>query len=95
MPTGIKLEQEFFVGFGKKELIRSIIIMFISFIFSFVIYFFNKNQTVLIVAILSSIFGSIMMCVKDGQNQSVLDYTINIINFYNEQQVYNYICDYF
>ena len=91
IPMGIKMEQEFFTGFGKKELIRSIITMGISFIISFLIYLFNTSQSVLIVSILSSIFGSIILCVKDTQNQSVLDYIINIINFYKEQQVYNYI----
>ncbi len=91
IPIGVKMEQEFFTGFGKKELIRSIIIMGISFIISFLIYLFNTSQSVLVVSILSSVFGSIMLCVKDTQNQSVLDYIINIINFYKEQQVYNYI----
>ena len=91
IPIGVKMEQEFFTGFGKKELIRSIIIMGISFIISFFIYLFNTSQSVLVVSILSSVFGSIMLCVKDTQNQSVLDYIINIINFYKEQQVYNYI----
>ncbi len=91
IPIGVKMEQEFFTGFGKKELIRSIIIMGISFIISFLIYLFNTSQSVLVVSLLSSVFGSIMLCVKDTQNQSVLDYIINIINFYKEQQVYNYI----
>ena len=95
IPMGVKLEQEFFTGFGKKELIRSIITMGISFIISFVIYLFNTSQTSLIVRLLSNIFGRIMICVKDTQNQSVLDYIINIINFYKEQQIYNYVSNYF
>ena len=95
IPMGVKLEQEIFNGFGKKELIRSIITMGISFFISFIIYLFNTSQTILIVSILTSIFGSIMLCIKDTQNQSVLDYLINLINFYKEQQVYNYVADYF
>ncbi|MBS5794584.1 MAG: hypothetical protein KIC92_07520 [Clostridiales bacterium] len=95
IPMGVKLEQEIFNGFGKKELIRSIITMGISFFISFIIYLFNTSQTILIVSILTSIFGSIMLCIKDTQNQSVLDYLINLINFYKEQQVYNYVSDYF
>ena len=95
IPMGVKLEQEIFNGFGKKELIRSAITMGISFIISFFIYLFNTAQTVLIVSLLTSIFGSIMICIKDTQNQSVLDYIINIINFYKEQQVYNYVGNYY
>ena len=76
------MEQELFTRFGKQELIRSIIIMGISFIISFLIYLFNTSQSVLVVSLLSSVFGSIMLCAKDTQNQSVLDYIINIINFY-------------
>ena len=91
IPMGVKLEQEIFNGFGKKELIRSIITMVISFFVSFIIYLFNTSQTILIVSILTSVFGSIMLCIKDSQNQSVLDYIINVINFYKEQQVYNYV----
>ena len=91
IPMGVKLEQEFFTGFGKKELIRSIITMGISFTISFLIYIFNTSKSILIVSLLSSIFGSIMICVKDTQNQSVLDYIINIINFYKEQQIYSYV----
>lgn len=95
IPMGVKLEQEIFNGFGKKELIRSIITMGTSFFISFIIYLFNTSQTILIVSILTSIFGSIMLCIKDTQNQSVLDYLINFVNFYKEQQVYNYVADYF
>ena len=91
IPMGVKLEQEIFNGFGKKELIRSIITMGTSFFVSFIIYLFNTSQTILIVSILTSVFGSIMLCIKDSQNQSVLDYIINVINFYKEQQVYNYV----
>lgn len=91
IPMGVKLEEELFNGFGKKELIRSCISMLISFFISFTIFLFNRNQSVLIVGLLTSVFGSIMLCIKDSQNQSVLDYIINVINFYKEQQVYNYV----
>ena len=95
IPMGVKLEQEFVNGFGKKELIRSIITMSICFVISFIIYLFNMRQSVLIVGLLSSVFGSIMLCVKDSQNQSVLDYIFNVVNFYKEQQIYDYVGDYF
>ena len=95
IPMGVKLEQEFFNGFGKKELVRSIITMSVCFVVSFIIYLFNMTQSILIVGLLSSVFGSIMLCVKDSQNQSVLDYIFNVVNFYKEQQIYEYVGDYF
>lgn len=90
IPMGVKLEQEIFNGFGKKEVMRSAVTMALSFIISFIIYLFNQKQSILIVGLLSSVFGSIMLCIKDTQNQSVLDYIINVVKFYKEQQTYDY-----
>jgi len=90
IPMGVKLEQELFNGFGKKEVFRSAITMIFGFIISFIIYLFTLKQNILIVGLLSSVFGSIMLYIKDNQNQSVLDYIINVINFYREQQNYEY-----
>ena len=43
-----------------------------------------------VVAVLSGIFGSVMMCTKDQNNQSVVDQIRNMIRFARSQQIYPY-----
>ena len=43
-----------------------------------------------VVAVLTGIFGSVMMCTKDQNNQSVVDQVGNMIRFARSQQIYPY-----
>mgnify|MGYP005964923225 CR=1 FL=1 len=48
------------------------------------------NVALTVVAVLSGIFGSVMMCTKDQNNQSVVDQVGNMIRFARSQQIYPY-----
>ena len=48
------------------------------------------NVALTIVAVLSGIFGSVMMCTKDQNNQSVVDQIRDMIRFWRNQQIYPY-----
>ena len=52
-----------------------------------VIWLFSRNVAF---TVLTAIFGSVMMCTKDQNNQSVVDQIGNMIRFAKSQQVYPY-----
>lgn len=90
IPTGVKAQKELFHGFGKRELGQSIIGFLISGVVAVLLWFICKNVVLTVVATLSGIFGSVMMCTKDQNNQSVVDQIGNMIRFYHNQQIYPY-----
>lgn len=51
---------------------------------------FSRNVAFTVVMVLTAIFGSVMMCTKDQNNQSVVDQIGNMIRFAKSQQVYPY-----
>ena len=74
IPTGVKAQKELFHG-G---------------VIAVLLWFVCKNVVLTVVAALSGIFGSVMMCTKDQNNQSVVDQIGNMIRFYHDQQIYPY-----
>ena len=48
------------------------------------------QSTMTVVAVLSGIFGSVMMCTKDQNNQSVVDQIGNMVRFWRSQQIFPY-----
>lgn len=90
IPQGLKIEREIFEGFGKKEMIRALIICVISVIIDALIYFITKNTMIFIVIILSSIAASIMVTQKDRSNISVFDQVKFMIKFHKSQKYYKY-----
>ena len=55
-----------------------------------VIWLCSNNVAFTVVAVLTGIFGSVMMCTKDQNNQSVVDQVGNMIRFARSQQIYPY-----
>lgn len=90
IPMGVKTEQELFNGFGKRELIQSVIGSLFFAVGAMFLWVVMKNVAFTVVMALSEIFGSVMMCTKDQNNQSVVDQVGNIIRFHNSQQIYPY-----
>lgn len=90
IPTGVKAENELFNGFGRRELLQSIIGSLAGGVFAALLWLIARNVTMIVVAILTGIFGSVMMCTKDQQNQSVVDQIRDMIRFKRSQQVYPY-----
>ena len=59
-------------------------------IIALIIYLFSQNVALTVVAVLTGIFGSVMMCVKDQYNLSVVVQISNLLRFMLEQQTYPY-----
>lgn len=90
IPTGVKAENELFNGFGKRELFQSIMGSLFGGALAPLLWLVLQNVAVTVIAVLSSIFGSVTMCTKDQNNQSVVDQIFNIIRFQRNQQRYPY-----
>lgn len=54
------------------------------------IWLFSGNVAFTVVAALTGIFGSVMMCTRDQNNQSVVDQIGNMVRFARNQQIYPY-----
>ena len=90
IPNNVKTKSEIFEGFGKHEIIQTLISMAAIILIAFFIFSINHSVTFLIVFILVGIAGSVMCTTKDKNNQSVYDQLKNMINFARNQQKYEY-----
>lgn len=90
IPMGVKAENELFNGFGKRELLQSLVGSLLGGGISILIWLVSRNVAFTVVAVLTGIFGSVMMCTKDQNNQSVVDQIGNMVRFARSQQIYPY-----
>lgn len=90
IPTGVKAENELFNGFGRRELLQSVIGSLFGSAVAALLWLIAGNVALTVVAALSGIFGSVMMCTKDQYNQSVVDQIGNMARFWRSQQIYPY-----
>lgn len=90
IPTGVKADNELFNGFGKRELLQSAVGSLLGGAVAALLWLIAGNVALTVVAVLSGIFGSVMMCTKDQNNQSVVDQIGNMVRFWRSQQIYPY-----
>lgn len=90
IPSGVKSEQELFNGFGKRELLQSAVGAAFGCLAATLIWLFSQNVAATVVAVLTGVFGSVMMCTKDQNNLSVTDQVIHMVRYYRSQQIYPY-----
>jgi hypothetical protein len=91
IPMGVKTENEFFSGFGKKELIQAVIGFVFAAIVSLLVFLVSGNITYSIIGILAGIAGSVMMVTKDQYNMSVVTQVANLMRYSRSQKVYPYL----
>ena len=91
IPMGVKTENEFFPGFGKKELLQAAVGAVFSIVISLFIYLASANVAYTMIGILSGIAGSVMMTTKDQYNMSVVSQVANLIRFSRSQKVHPYV----
>lgn len=90
IPTGVKAENELFNGFGRRELLQSMIGSMFGGAIAALLWLIAGNVALTVVAVLTGIIGSVMMCTKDQNNQSVVDQIRDMIRFRRSQQIYPY-----
>jgi hypothetical protein len=91
IPLGVKTENEFFPGFGKKELLQATIGFVFSLIICLFIYLASGNVAYTMIGVLSGIAGSVTMVTKDTYNMSVVTQVANLIRFSRGQKIYPYV----
>lgn len=90
IPQGLKTRVEIFEGYGKEELVKTIIVTVVAGFLDVLLYFIFKNTVVSVVFILVAIAGSVMMLTKDHTNISVVDQVGFMIKFERSQKKYPY-----
>ena len=88
---GVKTENEFYSGFGKKELLQAAVGAVFAVIVSLFIFLFSDNVAYTMIGVLSGIAGSVMMVTKDQYNMSVVTQVANLVRFSRSQKVYPYV----
>ena len=91
IPISVKTENEFFSGFGKKELLQTVIGSIIGIGVSLLIGLITGSIPYTMIGVLAGIAGSVMMTRKDLNNMSVVSQAVNMINFSKSQKYYPYI----
>ena len=91
IPMGVKTENEFFSGFGKKEFFQSLIGAVFALVISLIIYLVSGNVAYTMIGVLAGIAGSVMMVTKDQYNMSVVNQVANLVRFSRSQKVYPYV----
>lgn len=91
IPLGVKTDNEFFPGFGKKEAVQAAIGAVFAVIVSLLIYLASGNVAYTMIGVLSGIAGAVMMTTKDQYNMSVVTQVANLVRFSRSQKVYPYV----
>jgi uncharacterized membrane-anchored protein len=88
---GVKTENEFFPGFGKKEFVQALVGTLFGGLAAVIVYFVSGNMAYTMIAVLTGIAGSVMMVTKDQYNMSVVTQVANLVRFSRSQKVYPYV----
>ena len=90
IPQGLKTRVEIFDGYGREELVKTILVTGVAGVTDILLYLIFKNTVVSVVFILVAIAGSVMMLTKDHTNISVVDQVGFMIKFARSQKKYPY-----
>jgi len=90
IPQGLKTRVEIFDGFGKEELVKTILVTLVAGGIDALLFLIFRNVVTSVVFMLISISGSVMMLTKDKTNVSVVDQVGFMVRFARSQKVYKY-----
>jgi hypothetical protein len=91
IPQGLKLRKEIFNGYGKEELMKTILVTLVAGVIDVLQFFITKNTVVTIVFMLVAVSGAVLMLTKDNSNISVVDQMGFIIRYQFGQKKYKYV----
>ena len=90
IPQGLKTRVEIFDGYGKEELMKTLLVTTLVGVVDVFYYLIFRNTVVSVVMILVAIAGSVMMFTKDHTNISVVDQVGFMVRFARSQKIYPY-----
>lgn len=91
IPYGIKIEKEYIVGFGKKELRRFLKAVLITVLSAILAYVITQNPFTVIVILVTGVLSSFTICRREGYSQSMIDIIKSILDYRCTTQNYDYI----
>lgn len=91
IPQGLKLRKEIFNGYGKQELMKTILVTLVAGVIDALQFFVTRNTVVTIVFMLVAVSGVVLMLTKDNSNISVVDQLGFIIKYQFRQKKYKYV----
>jgi hypothetical protein len=90
IPQGLKTRVEIFDGFGKEELVKTILVTLVAGGIDALLFLLFRNVVTSVVFMLIAISGSVMMLTKDKTNISVVDQVGFMVRFARSQKIYKY-----
>jgi hypothetical protein len=91
IPQGLKLRKEIFNGYGKEELIKTIMVTLVAGAIDILQFIVTKNTVITVVYLLIAVSGAVLMLTKDNSNISVVDQMGFIMKYQFGQKKYKYI----
>lgn len=91
IPAGLKVNKEFYNGFGRNELRQALIGIggFAAINASVSLVLLGRIE-IFVVAMFFGIFASVMCVQKDSTNLSVIDMITNLFRYLKSQKKYHY-----
>lgn len=90
IPFGVKPENEWFPGFGQRQLAQAAIGTIIAVAIAVVLWLLGGSIPLSMVTFLVGVSASVMMTTKDRHNLSVLDQIVFMLRFAKSQKFYPY-----
>lgn len=90
IPMGVKPEAEWFPGFGKQQLVQTLIGSSISVMLALLLWLLKSSVPFAVVTFLTGVSASVMVTTRDRNNLSVLDQVRFMIRFIKAQKMYPY-----
>lgn len=90
IPLQIRLQTEFFEGYGIEELIKTIIVSAISVIIAYIAYVITQAMLIATFIVIGSTVLAVVFLTKNRSGFSMLDNIKNIIKYELMQREYKY-----
>lgn len=90
IPSQIRLQTEFFEGFGIEELIKTIIVLAISSIIAYFIYKITHTTLIATFIVIGSTIIAVVFLTKNRSGFSMVDNIKNIVKYELMQKGYKY-----
>jgi len=90
IPSQIRLQTEFFEGYGMEELIKTIIVLVISAVISYIVYKITHTTLISTFIVIGNTVIAVVFLTKNRSGFSMLDNIKNIVKYELMQKGYKY-----
>lgn len=90
IPSKIRLQTEFFEGYGMEELIKTIIVLAISSVIAFFVYKITHTTLIATFLVIGTTVIAVVFLTKNRSGFSMLDNIKNVVKYEIIQKEYKY-----